>query len=223
MYRLLIADDHPLFRDAVVSAMEQAFEGIVVLQSEDLDATLGQAKADDTLDLILLDLKMPGMDGLEGLTTLRREAPTIPVVIVSAETDRDIVLKAMALGAVGYISKASPRARLIEALRQVLDGHVYLPPDIIRQPSADSGAAQRPDPPPGVDPERLRTLTRRQWRVLQRMVEGESNRQIADRLNIAETTVKSHVSSILSKLGVRSRLQAILAAGDVDFTRRPEP
>lgn len=220
MYKILIADDHPLFREAIVNAIQQTLSEPRILESEDLDHALAFAREQPDIDLVLLDLDMPGMDGLTGLTTLRAAAPTMPVAIISAENNRQVVLQAMAQGAVGYISKSSSREKLMVALQQILNGDVYLPPDIIRQnnapapPPAETRPATRNAVPPAV----LQSLTRRQLRVLEQMVKGESNKEIAAQLSIAETTVKSHVSAILAKLGVRSRLQAILAAGEIDFS-----
>ncbi|EXJ10822.1 MULTISPECIES: response regulator [Nitrincola] len=219
MYKILIADDHPLFRDAICGVIQSAFEGAEIIETENLDNALEIATQDDELDLVLLDLNMPGMNGLNGLISIRNEAPTIPVVIVSAEDEKQVVLQAITCGAVGFISKSSPRAQMTEALQQILNGNVYLPPDIIRQSSEqDSRRNRRQLMQKDVPTELLQSLTRRQLLVLERMVKGESNKQIAYNLNIAETTVKAHVSAILSKLGVHNRVQAILAASDIDFS-----
>jgi len=219
VYKILIADDHPLFRDAICGVIQSAFEGAEIIETENLENALEIAKQDDELDLVLLDLNMPGMNGLNGLISIRNEAPTIPVVIVSAEDEKQVVLQAITCGAVGFISKSSPRAQMTEALQQILNGNVYLPPDIIRQSSEhDSRRNRRQLMQKDVPTELLQSLTRRQLLVLERMVKGESNKQIAYNLNIAETTVKAHVSAILSKLGVHNRVQAILAASDIDFS-----
>jgi DNA-binding NarL/FixJ family response regulator len=168
---------------------------------------------------VLLDLNMPGMNGLNGLISLRNEAPTVPVVIVSAEDDKQIVLQAITCGAVGFISKSSPRNQMTEALQQILDGNVYLPSDIIRQSGQEGRRNRRGNDNPQIAPELLSSLTRRQLLVLERMAKGESNKQIAYNLHIAETTVKAHVSAILRKLGVHNRVQAILSASDIDFAQ----
>lgn len=216
MYRILIADDHPLFREAISNVIQSGFPGSETIETEDLERTLEQATLDDELDLVLLDLNMPGMQGLNGLISLRNEAPTTPVVIISAEDNKQLVLQAIACGAVGFISKSSPRPQMTEALRQILNGNVYLPPEIIRTDTPDSRPV-RNTAEPKVTPECLSALTRRQLLVLERMAQGESNKQIAYNLNIAETTVKAHVSAILRKLGVHNRVQAILSASDIDF------
>ncbi|MGX1126854.1 response regulator [Pseudomonas sp. HLS-6 TE3448] len=216
MYKILIADDHPLFREAIHNVISDGFPGSEVLETADLDSALALTQSADDLDLILLDLNMPGMHGLGGLINLRNEAPTVPVVIVSAEQDKQVVLQAITYGAVGFITKSSPRSQMTEAIEQILNGNVYLPPDIIRTQKNTSRRSQ--SEPQGFAPELLQALTRKQLLVLERMTKGESNKQIAYNLDIAETTVKAHVSAILRKLNVHNRVQAILSAGDIDFT-----
>ncbi|MDY0205894.1 MAG: response regulator transcription factor [Pseudomonas sp.] len=214
MYNILIADDHPLFREAICNVIRSGFPGCSILETADLDSTLLLAVEHDNLDLILLDLNMPGMSGLNGLMSLRNEAPTIPVVIVSAEQDKHIVLQAITYGAVGFITKSTPREQMTAAIEQVLNGHVYLPADIIRSTQANTRRTPREAT---ISPELLQALTRKQLQVLERMAKGESNKQIAYNLDIAETTVKAHVSAILRKLNVHNRVQAILSVGDIDF------
>ncbi|WPN66056.1 response regulator transcription factor [Pseudomonas sp. P9_35] len=215
MYKILIADDHPLFREAIHNVISDGFPGSEVMETADLDSALALTAEHDDLDLILLDLNMPGMHGLNGLINLRNEAPTIPVVIVSAEQDKQVVLQAITYGAVGFITKSSPRSQMTDAIEQILNGNVYLPPDIIRTQRSPMG--RRLNENPSFPPELLQALTRKQLLVLERMTKGESNKQIAYTLDIAETTVKAHVSAILRKLNVHNRVQAILSAGDIDF------
>lgn len=216
MYKILIADDHPLFREAIHNVIRDGFPDSEILETADLDSALALTLEHDDLDLVLLDQNMPGMHGLNGLINLRNEAPTIPVVIVSAEQDKQIVLQAITYGAVGFITKSSPRAQMTEAIEQILNGNVYLPSDIIRSQKSPSRHSHHSEP--SIPPELLQALTRKQLLVLERMTKGESNKQIAYNLDIAETTVKAHVSAILRKLNVHNRVQAILSAGDIDFT-----
>ncbi len=216
MYKILIADDHPLFREAIHNVIQDGFPGSEILETADLDSALSLTLEHDDLDLVLLDLNMPGMHGLNGLINLRNEAPTIPVVIVSAEQDKQVVLQAITYGACGFITKSSPRAQMTDAIEQILNGNVYLPSDIIRSQKANTRHFQHSEP--SIPPELLQALTRKQLLVLERMTKGESNKQIAYNLDIAETTVKAHVSAILRKLNVHNRVQAILSAGDIDFT-----
>lgn len=217
MYKILIADDHPLFREAIINVINTSFDGCEILETESLDSAVELTQQHDDLDLILLDLNMPGMNGLNGLITLRNDSPTIPVVIVSAEEDKQIVLQAITYGAVGFITKSSPREQMTDALKQILAGNVYLPSDIIRTNTPETRRRQRNDEN-SIPPEMLSSLTRRQLLVLERMSKGESNKQIAYNLNIAETTVKAHVSAILRKLNVHNRIQAVLSAGNIDFS-----
>lgn len=218
MYKILIADDHPLFREAITNVIQSAFPDSQTQETDDLDTALAQALEQDDIDLILLDLNMPGMHGLSGLMNLRNQAPTIPVVIVSAENDKQIVLQAITYGAVGFISKSSSREEMTRALTQILSGSVYLPSDIIRSTRSDPDHS-RSQKQASLPPELLESLTRRQLLVLERMAKGESNKQIAYHLDIAETTVKAHVSAILRKLGVHNRVQAILSASDINFSQ----
>ncbi|MCE8003423.1 response regulator [Billgrantia ethanolica] len=214
-YRILIADDHPLFREAIARVVGDGFPGSELLETADLDATLAVTADEEDLDLILLDLNMPGMSGLTGLLQLRNEAPTIPVAIISAEEDKNVMLQAVSCGAVGFLTKSSPKEQLIKAIAQILEGNIYLPSEIMR---ASAARAHEPNER-GISAEQLETLTRKQIQVLERMTRGESNKMIAYNLNIAETTVKAHVSAILRKLGVSNRVQAILSASDIDFSR----
>lgn len=214
MHTLLIADDHPLFREALMHVIDTALTAPEILEAGTLDDTLTLATAHEEIDLILLDINMPGMHGLEGLSRLRQQAPTIPVVIISAEEDKQTVLRALDQGAAGFIAKSSAREEMTSALQQILEGEVYLPASIMRQ----SPALVHSKPKPQLSLDLLFSLTRKQLLVLERMVQGDSNKQIAAHLNIAETTVKAHVSAILSKLGVHNRVQAILAASELDFS-----
>jgi DNA-binding NarL/FixJ family response regulator len=176
------------------------------LAADDLRAEVDAiARAEPGLDLLLLDLKMPGMSGMAGLVELRRRFPTLPVVIVSAAEDPAIVREALACGASGYIPKSLERRALTEALGQVLEGEVYVPPALRSQDAGEKGAGTG----------RLGSLTPQQLAVLRLMVEGKPNKIIAYELAIAETTVKAHITVILRKLGVHSRTQAVLFARDL--------
>ncbi|MCP3704652.1 MAG: response regulator transcription factor, partial [Alteromonas sp.] len=143
--------------------------------------------------------------------------PEIPIVIVSAEEDKNVVLQAFTYGAVGFITKSSSCEQIVAALQQVLSGQVYLPPDIIRKggnnkPREEQASQQ-------IDPKLIGALTRRQLLVFECIAKGKSNKQIAYELNIAETTVKAHVSAILTKLNVHNRIQAALCAASIDFNQ----
>lgn len=220
MYTLMVADDHPLFRDAIVGVLRDGMPDSRVMEADSLVSTLSLADEHDDLDLILLDLGLPDAEGLAGLKRLRDYAPLIPVAIVSADQDRATVLEAINLGAVGYIPKSTPRGRLLDALHQVLEGNVYLPPDIMRRPTSTMACSTVPEQETaGAN---LALLTGKQREVLAQMALGDSNKMIAYRLAIAETTVKTHVSAILRKLGVSSRVQAILVANEAGIGHQSE-
>jgi DNA-binding NarL/FixJ family response regulator len=215
MYNILVADDHPLFRDAISGVIRCQFVNSSVLEAEDLDSAMTIAQQNLDLDMILLDLNMPGMDGLNGLIQLRTHAPSIPVVIVSAEHDKNVVLKSITYGAVGFIVKSLARSAMTEALEQVLSGQVYLPADVFWDTNTSPTHRSRFEH--GSNTDCFQSLTRRQLIVLEQMAKGESNKQIAFTLHIAETTVKAHVSAVLRKLNVHNRIQAIMTARDIDF------
>ncbi|MCL1036144.1 response regulator transcription factor [Shewanella corallii] len=216
MVNILVADDHPLFREAVSLVLNTSLEECNILEAEDVEQTLAMIQSHDDLDLILLDLNMPGSGGLNTLLEIRNIAPAVPVVIISAETNRKIILQTITYGAVGFVSKSSSKQEIGNAIEQILEGNVYLPADIIRadtetvQPKSRQHEAQ-------ISSEMLYTLTRKQLLVLKAMAMGSSNKQIAYDLNISETTVKSHVSAILKKLGVHNRTQAVVGLSNVDF------
>lgn len=214
MHTLMVADDHPLFRDAIGGVIQAGLPGSRLLEAESLEQALNQAGQHEELDLLLLDLGLPDAEGLEGLRTLREAHPWLPVAILSADQDRRTILDAIDLGAVGYIPKSTPRQDLLAALGRLLEGQVYLPPNIMRRPPAPS---PRATPPDDAFIERLTRLTDKQLEVLIRLTRGASNKVIARDLDIAETTVKTHVSAILRKLEVPGRVQAILAAGEADL------
>lgn len=218
-HKVLIADDHPLFREAINSIISSGFECSEIMETSDLGCAIEITKKNHDLSLILLNMDIPGMHGLDGLITLRDEAPTTPIVIVSAKENQQIALRAITHGAVGYITKSSPRALMKNAIHQILNGNVYLhlyPDDIlIGKEYSDSQRCSGSSP---IYPELFNSLTHRQLLVLERMGKGESNKQIAFNLHIAESTVKAHVSAILRKLGVHNRVQAILAASEVEIS-----
>ncbi|MFO8045002.1 MAG: response regulator transcription factor [Halomonas sp.] len=217
MTTLMVADDHPLFRDAIGAVIAAGLPGTRLLEADSLARAMQEAERhEEALDLLLLDLNLPDAEGLDGLSRLRETYPELPVAILSAEQDRRTVLAAIEMGAVGYIPKSTPRDDLLAALRQLLEGQLYLPPQVMRRPPpahpAPAITAATPD-------SRLTRLTDKQLEVLELLSRGASNKGIARELNVAETTVKTHVSAILKKLGVASRVQAVLLAGELDLTR----
>jgi DNA-binding NarL/FixJ family response regulator len=215
MNKILIADDHPLFRDAIKSIIVESFPGYELLETSNLDEAIGLVDDNPDIDLILLDLNMPGMDGLTGIVKMRNHAPEIPLGIISAEEDKSIVLQAAGYGAVGFIPKSTTRDTITHAIQQILAGQVYLPADIIRSNPDEKVATTNKQFE--IDMKSISYLTRKQLQVFEQMAKGNSNKQIAYDMNIAETTVKAHVSAILHKLKVKNRIQAVLCASNIDF------
>jgi DNA-binding NarL/FixJ family response regulator len=206
--RILIVDDHPLFREALRHALVAGKSDLAITEAgslANLDSELG---ADDDCDLILLDLRMPGVQGLSGLIYLRSQYPNIPVVIVSANEDAGIVHRAIGLGASGFIPKSSGTREIVEAVEAVLQGEIWVPAGTDQSAAGDSEA--------NAIATRIATLTAQQIRVLMMLKSGLLNKQIAHELSVSEATVKAHVSAILQKLGVSSRTQAVIAAGRLD-------
>ncbi|MFP4137861.1 MAG: response regulator [Halomonas sp.] len=216
MTTLMVADDHPLLREAIAAVIAAGLPESTLLEADSLAQAMQLAERHEaSLDLLLLDLELPDAAGLEGLARLRQALPRLPVAILSAEQDRRTVLEAIELGAVGYIPKSTPREDLLAALGRILEGDFYLPPQVMRRPPS-------PAPPPDHTmpaslETRLARLTDKQLEVLERLRRGASNKGIARDLDIAETTVKTHVSAILRRLGVKSRVQAVLLADELDL------
>ncbi len=206
-HRFIIVDDHPLFRGALAQTLQAGFAGAEIIEAGSLDELMASLDGATEIDLILLDLAMPGVQGLSGLVLLRTQRPDIPVVIVSASEDGAIMRRCLDFGAAGYIPKSQPPERIRAAVRAVLDGGLWTPPDhdLPTAPDVEIEALAR----------RLATLTPQQVRVLMMLGEGLLNKQIAFKLGVSEATIKAHVSAILTKLGVDSRTQAVIAIAKV--------
>ena len=202
-YRFIIVDDHPLFRGALSQALRGSFADAEILEAGSLDELTERLAVPGETDLILLDLTMPGVQGLSGLLYLRAQHPEVPVVIVSASDDGATIRQCLECGASGFIPKSQPVDRIREAIRKVVAGEVWLPPDVDVKnlPPAEGSELVS----------RLSTLTPQQVRVLMMLGEGLLNKQIAFKLGVSEATIKAHVSAILQKLGVDSRTQAVIA------------
>ena len=212
---ILVVDDHPLIRQALQNVLRQLDAKAVILEAQDCATALNLAAAHPDLDIVLLDLHLPGMAGLDALSLVRERHPGLPVVVLSAADDRQTVLQAIEKGAMGFIPKSSPNEVMLSALRLVISGGIYLPPAILEHPGgvAEAGAAgMRAQPRPSKTPADL-GLTERQLQVLALMVQGKSNKLICRELDLAEGTVKIHVSAILKALNVTSRTQAVIAVG----------
>jgi DNA-binding NarL/FixJ family response regulator len=212
MTSLLIADDHPLFRAALRLAASESLPDCAVREAADLPGVFAALAAEPDIDLVLLDLHMPGSHGLSGLAALRGQHPAVAVLVVSAHDEPRIVRRVLDHGAAGFIPKSSSPAEIGEAIRCVLDCGTWLPPHL-----TDAVAALPVNPGDTDLASRLARLTEQQSRVLALLAEGLLNKQIADRLAIQERTVKAHVTAIFEKLKVRNRTQAGMLLRSLDL------
>jgi len=213
MPKFLVVDDHPLFREALSNSIRQAFVGAVVLESGTLERSVELIGAHSELDMVLLDLNLPGSSGFGGLLTLRTQFPKLPIVVVSGSDDRRIVSEALSYGAVGFIPKSAPTATLKSAILEVIAGGVFLPADYHGIGNDDQDAESGENDVA----KQLTSLSPQQFRVLKMLGEGKLNKQIAYELDVGETTIKAHVSAILRKLKVHSRTQAVIKARSIEF------
>ncbi|MGB0732907.1 MAG: response regulator [Pontibacterium sp.] len=203
--KIIIADDHPLFRAALKQAVGQAVPGVKTVEAESLAGVQEAVEEHSDADLVLLDIHMPGTNGFSGLVFLRGQNPGIPVVVVSGSEEPNVMKRAIDYGASGFIPKSAPLETISDAIRAVLEGEEWLPEAL-----ADNMADVTPEDQKFA--EALAALTPQQFRVLTMLTEGLLNKQIAYELNVSEATIKAHVTAILRKLGVHSRTQAVIAA-----------
>ncbi|CAA7613949.1 response regulator transcription factor [Magnetospirillum sp. UT-4] len=205
--KVLLVDDHALFREGIRLVLESLVDApIEVTEASDFLQALEAVRADPSIEIALVDLCMPGMDGFTGLEALRHAAPDTHTVVVSASEDPEDVRRAFTCGAVGYITKGSSTASMMEGIRTVLGGESYLSPNI-RLPDSPEAPRRRPVSEPAAT-----LLTPRQRDVLGMLRHGKSNKEIARDLDLAEITVKLHVTAILRALGVENRTQAAILA-----------
>lgn len=207
--KVLVIDDHPLVRDAMAQLLMHVADDVEVLQAADCAEGLHIASLTPDLELVLLDLNLPGVSGISALDRFRNEHPAAPVVIVSAFRDRETIFEAIRRGAMGYVPKSTNRETFIGALRTVLSGTVYLPQQAAHERDDGSLASPASQSPPG--PREL-GLTERQAQVLALLMKGRSNKEICRELGLAERTVKVHLTAVLNALRVSSRTQAVIAA-----------
>lgn len=201
-YKFVIADDHPLFRGALKQALSVMAETTDIIEAGDFDGAKAALSQNEDVDLVLLDLSMPGVSGLSGLVSLRGIHSDVPIVVVSARDDPETIRRALELGASGFISKSASMEDIRSAVSTVLDGGVTAPSGL------DLGVERDPEISDLI--RRLQMLTPQQTRVLGMLAEGLLNKQIAYELGVSEATIKAHVSAILQKLGVDSRTQAVI-------------
>lgn len=213
MFRALIADDHPLFRSALRQVIESLFGEYEIFEASTLDEArqvIG-GNADLDLDVILLDLQMPGSTGFSGLVALRNAAPEVPIIVVSAATSTETMRDSITYGAAGFIPKSFSRDQIGEGMRCVMNGEVYLPSGALETDDVRAGVAAKLS-------DRVAALTQGELRVFELLARGKSNKIIAYELGIKESTVKAHITSILRKLRVHSRTQAVIAARELNIS-----
>lgn len=201
-YKIIVADDHPLFRGALKQTIGAIAGSGTVLEAGDFESAKRIVAENDDVDLVLLDLSMPGASGLSGLISLRGVHAGVPMVVVSAHDDPETIRRALELGASGFISKSASMEDIRQAVETVLAGGIAAPAGV------DLGVERDPEISDLI--RRLQSLTPQQTRVLGMLAEGLLNKQIAYELNVSEATIKAHVSAVLQKLGVDSRTQAVI-------------
>jgi len=200
--QVVIADDHPLFRTALKQAVSECIKPVEILEAESFPELLKLTESRPALEIVFLDLHMPGNDGFTGLTQLQNHFPDLVVIMVSSDDKPEIMHKAIDFGAAAFIPKSADLATIETAIDSVLDGDTWLPE------SADTDANQQAAAKHQKLAKQLAQLTPQQYTVLARIADGQLNKQIAYDLDIKETTVKKHVSAILLKLEVYNRTQA---------------
>jgi DNA-binding NarL/FixJ family response regulator len=207
--KVLLVDDHALIRDALRGVLKELTDDATVLEAGDCRQAMRLIEAHRDLHLILLDLNLPDQDGLAVLADLRKRYATISVVVLSAFQDRERVLRALDLGALGFIPKSAPRDVMVNALRLVFSGGIYIPPEALAPAETKEAqpVAARPVSPADLD------FTDRQIEVLALMMLGKSNKAISRALDVAEPTVKHHVTAILKALKVTNRTEAVIEVG----------
>lgn len=207
-HHIIIVDDHPLFRDAMKSSLVSLSAGLKITEAGTLDEVTAQLAEKPDCDLVLLDLKMPGVQGLAGLAYLRAQYPSVPVAVVSGQEEAATIRRSFALGASGFIPKSTPADTMRQAVKAILAGEIWAPDVALDATPQDRELDDLS--------KRLATLTPQQVRVLMMLRTGLLNKQIAFELDVSEATVKAHVSAILLKLNVDSRTQAVIAANKLD-------
>jgi len=210
--KILVVDDHALVREGLRQVLKGLDDGVEVLEAGTCAQAFILADAHADLDLLMLDYHLPDMDGLSALTLLGQRHPELPVFVLSGSTNSDIMGQMLAKGAAGFMTKAGMSEELLVAVRQVLNGDVYVPPELLNGPRKNAVVQPAPESP---------EFSPRQVQVLQLLLDGHSNREISQRLFLSEETIKNHVTTILRGFGVHTRMQAVLAAGRCGYTSSP--
>ncbi|MFL0795959.1 MAG: response regulator transcription factor [Cellvibrionaceae bacterium] len=199
---IIIADDHPLFRTALRGTLESKLQGASLLEASDFDSLQKSLEENSNANLLLLDLQMPGAEGFSTLVFTTAHYPQIPVMIVSAHEEPDIIRRAIDHGASGFLPKSAPMQDMETALQTVLEGNIWVPANLPQKPYVEKEEL--------TVAEALANLTPQQFRVATMVNQGLLNKQIAYELNVTEATIKAHMTEIFKKLGVQSRTQVAL-------------
>ncbi len=215
--QVLLVDDHALVRDALRGVLKELRADAGVVEASNWDQASRQIEQTPDLELVLLDLGLPDRDGLEALAELRERFPAVSVVVLSGRQDRESVAKALDLGAVGFIPKSASREVMLSAFNLVFSGGMYIPPEILGRQAATAQPAATPEGSAGGAE---LGLTERQLDVLALLMQGKSNKAICRALDLAEPTVKSHVTAILRVLKATNRTEAVVAARALGFDPR---
>jgi DNA-binding NarL/FixJ family response regulator len=217
--KILVVDDHVLIREALRGVLKELKDDVIVLEAADSRQAMGIVAEEGDLGLILLDLNLPDRDGFAVLSELRERYPAISVVVLSAQQDRNSVVKALDRGALGFIPKSGQRDVMLSALRLVFAGGIYIPPEILARedtPRQSPSLSRLGADTARVTPADL-GLTGRQLDVLALLMQGKSNKAICRILNLAEPTVKNHVTAVLKALKVTNRTEAVIAVGELGW------
>ncbi|NQZ88749.1 MAG: response regulator transcription factor [Colwellia sp.] len=206
--KIIVADDHPLFRQALLAALNVKFNKTQWLEAQTIEQLEQQLSSNTDSDLVLLDLNIPGAHGFNTLIHVRNHFPQIPVVMISAHEDNDTIRKAMEYGAAGFVPKSTPVEMIIYAIQQILMGEVWLPESFEKACKGDETNIA----------ERVASLTQQQYRILMMFAQGLLNKQIAYDLNVSEATIKAHATAIFRKLNVRNRTQAVIAIAPLNVS-----
>ncbi|NNG99541.1 response regulator transcription factor [Acinetobacter sp. ANC 5414] len=212
---ILIVDDHPLFRHALIQAVRYSLPQAQIHETAAVNELYERLDNGPEPDLVLLDLNLPGASGFSALVHVRAQYPSIPIIVVSAHEETSIIQRAIAHGAMGYIPKSAHPSHIGEAIRHVLDGEIWLPPNLPANLNFDPRAADET-----ALAERIQSLTPQQFRVLMMVAEGLLNKQIAYELDVSEATIKAHVTAIFRKLNVQNRTQAVLAISALNIEEK---
>ena len=216
--KVLAADDHWIAREALKHLLKGLADDVEVFEAESFAEAISVVDGRADLDLVLVDLMMPGLEPLQGLRALRTKVPHVPIVVISVNEERQNVLRALDLGVMGYIPKTSKGPVILKALEHVLSGEVYLPRGLLDQAENADSAPEEAWASQQLDDADL-GLTRRQAQILELLGRGRTNSQIADQLGLSVNTVRVHIHSLLKRLQLDNRTQAVLFAASRDRQR----